>query len=367
MKKVVFVLTENIKFDGRVQKEINTLQKHNIKVELIVDRFVDDDINNYNFNIHVLNGINIKGNNFVANFIRNVSFNIKAAKLIRKINPDYVHCNDLNTLLSGVLSKKKNEVIYDAHELYVEKKTGPSKYLWRLIEYVLIPRVNRIIVPEKNRIQYLKGKYGEKKRFYLVENFPEKMAKYESNFFYEKYKVPRGNKILSYIGIISEERGIENVLKAISMTEGIIFVCVGPISNNYLSKLKGIIANLNIEEKVFIKPPIKNSDVIHATHSSDIGMVFYKNTNLNNYYCASNKLYEYITCSVPVLTNDYPGLIEVVNKVKCGINLSSLSTEELVKGLNFIKENEFEFNNSENYYWHNQNKELLSVYDLKIN
>lgn len=368
MTKIVFVLTENIQFDGRVQKEINTLGKYGFVVDLIVDRFIDDNKDNYNFNIHVVEGITFKRNNIVLNFIKNIIFNFKVSKLIKKLDPDFVHCNDLNTLLSGVLSMKRDSVVYDAHELYVEKKKGLSKLLWRFIEYLLIPKVSSIIVPEKNRLKYLRKKYGSKKNFYLIENFPLRIEGLDKNFYFKRYGITKNKniEILSYIGNISAERGIETVIKAVSMTEGITFVCIGPIEDGYLTELNNYIKKLKLEEKVFIKPPIKNQDVIHATKSSDIGMVFYENSNLNNYYCASNKLYEYITCKVPVLTNNYPGLVEVVSEVKCGINLDSLCTEEIVRGLNWVKNNELKFMNSEKYYWENQEKELLSVYNFNI-
>ena len=53
--KIAFLLIGEIKYDGRVSKEINTLQKHGFEVELIVSKFNNDSYNNYNFKIYNLN------------------------------------------------------------------------------------------------------------------------------------------------------------------------------------------------------------------------------------------------------------------------------------------------------------------------
>ena len=55
MKNIVFLLIGNIRYDGRVLKEIATLRKAGHKVTLIVSNFdVDDNVANYNFDIVVM-------------------------------------------------------------------------------------------------------------------------------------------------------------------------------------------------------------------------------------------------------------------------------------------------------------------------
>ena len=52
MKNVLFLLIGNIRYDGRVLKEISTLCKAGYKVSLILSDFdVDDNVSNYDFNI----------------------------------------------------------------------------------------------------------------------------------------------------------------------------------------------------------------------------------------------------------------------------------------------------------------------------
>ena len=55
MKNVLFLLIGNIRYDGRVLKEISTLCKAGYKVSLILSDFdVDDNVSNYDFNIILL-------------------------------------------------------------------------------------------------------------------------------------------------------------------------------------------------------------------------------------------------------------------------------------------------------------------------
>lgn len=69
MKNIVFLLIGNIRYDGRVLKEIATLRKVGHKVTLIVSNFdVDDNVANYNFDIVVMKRNN--GGSLFVKFLR---------------------------------------------------------------------------------------------------------------------------------------------------------------------------------------------------------------------------------------------------------------------------------------------------------
>lgn len=97
MKNVLFLLIGNIRYDGRVLKEISTLCKAGYKVSLILSDFdVDDNVSNYDFNIILLRR-NYSSNPIMKLFSTLIYF-FKMRKEIVRLSPDILHCNDLNTL-----------------------------------------------------------------------------------------------------------------------------------------------------------------------------------------------------------------------------------------------------------------------------
>jgi glycosyltransferase involved in cell wall biosynthesis len=97
--------------------------------------------------------------------------------------------------------------------------------------------------------------------------------------------------------------------------------------------------------------------------SCDIGTAFYSNTNLNNYYCASNKLYEYIALKKPVVTNNYPGLIETVAKFGQGVCLENMKPASLAAAFRRAWDPHYVTAGSKGSYWEEQEHVLVRLYD----
>jgi hypothetical protein len=99
--KILFILWGNIRYDGRVQKEIATLLKFGYNVSLIVTEFdADDDVKNYNYKIYV-----VKKQRYDF-FLKKLYAKFKQSHdinaIIKKVSPDFLHCNDFSTLQFAV-------------------------------------------------------------------------------------------------------------------------------------------------------------------------------------------------------------------------------------------------------------------------
>ncbi len=215
MAKVVFILWGNIKYDGRVQKEIYTLQKNNYDVELIIQDFENDDFANYDFKIRHFDFR--PTSNQIRNFFLPFKFCRKVEKLLNELKPEIVHCNDLNTLYAGYLYKKTGadfKLVYDSHELFPEQYNFKKRFIWNVVEKRMVRFADEIIIPEKNRANYFSEKYGLN-NIHIIENYPIK-KKLELVNLLEEIEPKTKNKIkLLYIGAISMNRGIEEMVRAI--------------------------------------------------------------------------------------------------------------------------------------------------------
>jgi len=364
MKKIAIVLYGNIRYDGRVQKEIKTLIKNKYNVTLFISKFdKDDKKENYNFKIEVIEDLlNKKGT--IENFINLLNFKKKIIKKIRDEKFDYIHCNDLNTLFFSKITSKYGKIVFDAHELFPESNEKKiKKFLWNLIEKKNIKYIYKVIQPEINRKKYFSKKYRLKeKKIELIENFPLNLSnELKKGYFFEKYNYKTEKKIALYIGAIMQKRGILEILESLKNNKEIIFFCIGKcLDKNYKEKLYSFIKDNKMEDRVFFKESIPQAEVLEATNSADISFIFYKNINLNNYYCASNKLYECLNCGVKILTNNYPGIISVTKEIPNVYNIKSINVKELKKGIEYLL-NITEVKKTE-FYWENQEEKFINIY-----
>ncbi len=365
MKKIAIVLYGNIRYDGRVQKEIKTFLKNNYDVTLYCSDFDEDDnMSNYPFKIKIIKNT-FKERNSLISFFNLFLFNLNIYKILKKEKVDYIHCNDLNTIILGFLYSKIAKVIFDAHELFPESQENKLKQkIWNFIEKKNIKYMYKIIEAEINRKKYLEKKYNlNKDKVVLIENFPlkRKISDIKINYFAEKYQIKTQKKIALYIGAIMKKRNILEIIKTFLVEDDLIFICIGKFKEEeYKRTLIEFVRNNNLEKKVLFKENIPQEEVLDATNSADLTFIFYQNVNLNNYYCASNKLYEALNCGVKIITNDYPGIIVTTQNISNVFRVKDINPTEIKKGLDYLlsvkKVEKTEF------YWENQEKKFLDIY-----
>ncbi len=362
MKSILVLLIGNIKYDGRVQKEIRTLRQAGHQVTLVVSSFSkDDSFDNYDFNIIKLRG---EYSSFsIGRIYSAISYYRQIHKIIKTVSPNIVHCNDLNTLLyiSGI--SKNIEVVYDAHELYLEGRSGIIKWFWSKVERKLIYKTKAVIVPQIDRLYYMSFRYKLPiEHYHLIENFPEKPYGLSKTYFKDKFGLDtEGRIVISYIGAITKERELMPLIESMTLIDDAVLVIIGRGDKGYESQLRTVIENNNLYDKVRIYLPIPHNEVLDAINSSHIGVCFYNDKNLNSYFCASNKLYEYLDLGVKALTNYTAGVAHVIQNGENGYCCKILNKETIAEGIKALL-NSKSFNKA-TYYWENQVETFLKIYE----
>ena len=92
-------------------------------------------------------------------------------------------------------------------------------------------------------------------------------------------------------------------------------------------------------------------------------MIFYENINLNNYYCASNKLYEFLVSKKFIITNDYPGLINTVEKNNMGKCIKSIDCKLIADAIKDYKVNILMSNKTSDFTWESQENKFIKIYE----
>lgn len=368
-KSIFKILIGDIKYDGRVRKEIRTLLDNGIEVTLFnftPSENKDPFLNHPNFNyIYKYKKQQSFG---MLNFFKIVSFNLLALNLIHKNKIKKIHMHDLNStlLLLFFSPRKKNvQVIFDVHELFPETHYGVNNRIWSFIERKIVNKVNFFIFPEKNRLKYFQQKHSiSNDKMILLENFPSKND--FNGFEVDVTSINTKNKNLKclYIGHLMEDRGIEEIILSFKKLPQDELYIVGKGEKKYLEYLESLIEQKKLQTRVFLLEPIDNSDVVKFINKFDLGFAFYENTNLNNYYCASNKIYEFLSLNKVIVTNDYPGLIELKNQDSRVICIDNIDRETISKAILNLKNKELN-HVEKTYFWESQSQKLLDVYNVK--
>jgi glycosyltransferase involved in cell wall biosynthesis len=368
MAHIVMLLLGDIRYDGRVRKEIGTLLAAGHQVDLIVSDFNKGIPASEDLGVRIHHIPMTLWPNAAMNFLEQLSFNRKAASIIKNLGPTHVHCHDLSSLLAGVWSKRNvnRKLIFDAHELMPESMGGIKEDIWGYIERKCIKSCDAIIMPEKNRIAYFQKKYPNASKIWLLENFPRKseIPIEKSDFFREKYPIRENQKIILYTGLLAAKRHIEELIHAMTICpEEFTLVALGYNFKGYDKILQTLVNKLGLTDRVFLHTAVPHGELLNYMSSCDIGTALYRNTNLNNFYCASNKLYEYIALNKPVITNDYPGLLEHVKSVRQGICLSEITPESLAGAFTLAVDTTFIKPGLKKYFWEDQQSILTQLYE----
>lgn len=239
---------------------------------------------------------------------------------------DVIHCHDLDPLpVAWLASRLKGaKIIYDSHELATEQDSTETiqKKVWRKIERSLLNRVNGVIAANESRAFVMHTEYGAHQMPTVIMNIAEKVARVQSDLlrrYAHENGAPLGleSKLVLYQGGFSEDRGLkELVLSFNQLSEEYVLILMG--YGEFKEVLQGIIESHKLSNRVFIHDAVPTRELHRYSCSADLGIITYKNTCRNNYYCAPNKMFEYAMSGLPVVGADLPEIRKIVKKYDIG-------------------------------------------------
>ena len=347
-----------LKFKGRLLKQISTMQQMGHECILIHGQVEDStpDYSCYSFEV-----IRIKLNrhhNKIINFHNLIRFNFRAAKTAVKLAANAVVCVELYGALGGALVRHRNPEIlfvFDCNELFMHMgMSRMKKLMWTPIHSWVFKKADVVIHAEEQRLLFCQENYRSKAKHFLLENLP---------FLDESHT--QGSKSLHkpiktvYIGALLPKRCCRELIIAFSKIPPESASCdlIGFGEPEYEKQLIALVNDLKLKH-VRILPPVNHDQMLETLKEYDIGIAFYENLNLNQYYCAPNKIYDYIACTLPIISNDYPGLRKVIEERKIGVCLAEITVETLMSALKLIEAERMIDNITESvrhrYSWQNQ-------------
>ena len=302
---IVHIVFNNYAYDQRVKKEVNALRESKHVVKVIAKENGDISFNTRNY----------------------PHFLLLTFKSLFKLKPGIIHAHDWYGLLPAFLYSVfiKSFLIYDAHELYFNRKMHLRERIIVGIEKLALLKVNKIICANEYRARIFKLVHKTNDILILSNSYFFKPAGHN--------KLNLENLNIVYMGSMSLARNIEKWIIALKEIENINLHLIGNgpdynyLKNSYEKQNISFYGNLTHFEMKFIM------------ESMHVGIISYNEEGLNNYYCEPNKVGEYAYFGLPFISNYNYTLNLIERKYQIGYTLTHISTDAIREIIQEIKSN----------------------------
>lgn len=296
-------------------------------------------------------------------------------------NPNIVHSHDLNTLLSGVIVKRKLKIplIYDSHEYWpgmVRERNGfVLSKICAIFEKILLTQVDSVITVSGELANKFEKSVSKTQIIYNSRKFDElrTVDKEEVEQLKESLKITKDDFIVGYIGNISSKRGLDKLIESFEhvKNDNIKLLIVGGGQKELIVKLKQKVKDDYLDRIVFTGE-IPYHQVLPYFSLLDTGCVLFQPLP-NHSVAAPNKLFEYMSMRIPLLVSDLPEMCRIVTiDSNCGICVDPTNPVRIADAITWLYENRIESKKMgenglegfiEKYCWEKMEEKLRGVYN----
>jgi len=287
---------------------------------------------------------------------------------------DVYHCHDLPALPIGYTAKRRTggKLVYDSHELFTEVHyiRGLERRIFRLLERYLIRRADAVITVNEFAAEELSKRYGIGLPD-VVMNCPplaRRGDEQSSSSLRESLGLDGTVPIIVHVGILSKARGSEKLISAIPFLDHGVVVFLGWGAEE--EKLRGLVRQRGLEDRVLFAPPVEPDQVVGHISSAQVGVIPLLNVSLNHYYATPNKLWECLNAGLPVVSSNFPALKAIVEGYRLGCTCDPEYPRDIANAINWVLADKKRYKEMQRnaleaakiFNWETESRKLLEIY-----
>lgn len=259
-------------------------------------------------------------------YLKFILFCTKCTKRIKQA--DMVFADNRAAVIPALICAKllnSQYKVYDARELYLLSEVRHFRgKVGCVVEKIFVRKFNLVMCANKFRAEFMKKLFGLGEMPLVFENI-RRLEKGEYIAFEETYLKTENLIDTNKINIVSssgciEERKCGELARAVcELGDRYKLFFVGDSDKNTLKEVEKIKQEYGCENVICVGR-LEKSVLKHFVGLCDIGVVNYSDKGINNRYCASGKIYEYLFEGLPVVTTENPPLMEMCKKYEIGVS-----------------------------------------------
>lgn len=364
MEVIIAIKTTSLSFDERLVKEIGTLRSINdININLFIaeDQPSSGEIDGVT--IHRINSridkLGLWGSKIFV--LCSLGLAILKHKIDKRRGMIWLH-DPITMFFLPICYLKTKRIIWDLHEMppNVFLHFGIFKQVFRFL--CMIPK--NIVVANHERGEVLR-ELGLISKFTVIENYPSVDQTFDENFSDPEFDKWAKDKSFAYCQSATHPSRNFYALAESCVRAGQFLMVVGE-KNHVYDQVRQKLPDFDKYINVIGKRPSKL--LPYYFKNAKFSFVFYSDENLNNFYCAPNRLYHSLNFGIPVIVGSNPPMKKIVESQHCGIVLKSFgdSISDNINGIKAMNQNYHEIKrNAErvagSFVWQSQDAIIKGV------
>jgi glycosyltransferase involved in cell wall biosynthesis len=240
--------------------------------------------------------------------------------------PDVVHCNDLDTLLVGVLAKRRygTRVVFDAHEFFPvsDSLCRPLDIaFFTAIEKRLIVQADEVVTVSPLLAEAMRKAYALPRVHSVPNAEPWVERKGNTTIVSPLDTLAAGRVKFLFQGRFAAERGIREMIEGFALVDhGKAALFLRGPDNAWRRGAEALATKLGLlDRSVYFLEPVREDELVGAAAQADVGIIPYKPAALNERLACPNKLSQYLHAGLLVMTNDLPYVRSLLNEAEAGL------------------------------------------------
>jgi glycosyltransferase involved in cell wall biosynthesis len=250
--------------------------------------------------------------------------------------PALVYCNDLDTLLAGVLYKIRHGAVlcYDAHEIYPEQYAVHLRSdLWHQfytrLESRLLPYTDGRVTVCDSLGAYFRETY-KAGSFLTVYNTPLRKHLPDETILQRRNQPLR----ILYHGYYFPYRGLDEIIAIASEIDQARFLFRG--MGEHEQTLRAQVAQRQLTHRVQFADPVTADALIPLASQCDIGLSPFISVCRNTEYALPNKFFEYMMAGLALASADLVEMRLLTQQLGNGVLFDAQNPECLAQSLQHL-------------------------------